>query len=107
MARHVIVETEQLSDSFYYIMISLVKPRHGYLIMQFVEEISGGEFKVGPATLYTVLKKLLEAELIELESEGSRKKVYQLTPKGKNVVIQEIARREKMVLLGKHELEEY
>jgi len=106
MARTEALETEQLTDSFYYILVSLLKPRHGYLIMKFVEEISGGDFKVGPATLYTILKKLLKAKLIQLESEADRKKVYRITPKGKNLIIQEVARREKMVLHGKQELEE-
>ena len=104
MARHEAIETEQLTDSFYYILITLLEPRHGYLIMKFIEEISGGEFVMGPATLYTIIKKLLKAELIELHSEIDRKKIYLITEKGKELLIHEVHRRERMVLHGKEGL---
>lgn len=104
MARNVAIETEQLTDSFYYILIALLKPRHGYLIMKFIEEISGGDFIMGPATLYTIIKKLLKAELITLDSEVDRKKIYKITAAGKELLEREVARREKMVAHGKKEL---
>ena len=31
-----------LTESTYYILLSLVRPRHGYGIMQLTEELSGG-----------------------------------------------------------------
>ena len=47
----------QLTDSGYYILLALLNPNHGYGIMKYVEEITAGEFIIGPATLYTTLKK--------------------------------------------------
>ena len=60
---------EPLTDNVYFILISLLTDKHGYLIMQTVEELTDGGFVVGPASLYTNLKKLLKAGLIE-ENRG-------------------------------------
>jgi len=32
-----------LTETFYYILLSLYEPAHGYIIMQRVEELSGGQ----------------------------------------------------------------
>ena len=94
-----------LSDSVYYIMISLVEPMHGYAVMQHVEEISGGEVKIGPATLYTSLTRLQEGKLIEARDDipqsDERRKPYALTQKGLTVLKQETMRRETMVRHGR------
>ncbi|MCL1950702.1 MAG: PadR family transcriptional regulator [Turicibacter sp.] len=105
MARNEAIETEQLTDSFYYILIALLVPRHGYLIMKYIEELSGGDFVMGPATLYTIIKKLLKAELITPHSEVDRKKIYLITDKGRELLVHEVKRREKMVRHGIEALE--
>ena len=87
----------QLTDSGYYILLSLLTPNHGYGIMKYVEEITEGEFIIGPATLYTTLKKMQKSELIKLQGEGEeRKKIYELTTLGKEVIYEEVQRRVRM-----------
>lgn len=44
-------ETEQLTDPAYYILLSLLKAKHGYAIMKYVEDITEGQVIIGPATL--------------------------------------------------------
>jgi|LGVF01.1.fsa_nt_gb DNA-binding PadR family transcriptional regulator len=101
MARKKSLDDNILTDSTYLILISLVEPLHGYAIMQKVKEVSNGEIEIGPASLYTILKKLQTAELIMLiEQDDSRKKIYGLTEKGKEILITDIDRRKKMVVLG-------
>lgn len=51
------IEQNQLTDSGYYISLSLLEPKHGYGIMKYVEGLTEREFIIGPATLYTTLKK--------------------------------------------------
>jgi len=97
MSKNKMADTEVLTDSAFYILMSLLEPRHGYLIMQYVEEISGEDFVIGPATLYTMIKKLLKEEWIELLHEVDRKKVYQITDVGKEKWLQDVARRKKVV----------
>lgn len=97
-------ENLPLSDSVYYIMISLIRPLHGYAIMQHVDEISQHEIKIGPATLYTSLTKLKESKLIverdDIIQSDERRKPYMLTPKGIQVLKAEIERRKHMLQQG-------
>ena len=65
-----------LTESMYYILISLIEPNHGYGIMQQVEEMTNGRVVLGPGTLYGALNTLLEKRWIEIFSQDdeSRKK---------------------------------
>ena len=40
-----------LTEGVYYILLSLYEPRHGYGIMQYVEELSAGRVELGAGTL--------------------------------------------------------
>ena len=105
MARKKALEENILTDSTYYILITLVTPRHGYSIMQEVKEKSDGEVEIGPASLYTSLKKLQEAELITLlEIEDERRKTYTLSEKESRMLREDIERRIIMVEQGKKAL---
>ncbi|HEV8267282.1 MAG TPA: PadR family transcriptional regulator [Thermoanaerobaculia bacterium] len=82
-----------LSESTYLILASLVSPRHGYGIMQNVEEVSGGRVTLGPGTLYGALTNLLKQRVIrrvgEAGTNGDRRKIYALTPLGEKVLVLE------------------
>lgn len=93
-----------LSEATYYIMLALVNPMHGYGVMQFVEEVSGGAVKIGPGTLYGAVSTLEAEKLIEMFREEGRRKEYQLTEKGKAVLNAQLDRLEQMVQLGKKAL---
>lgn len=100
-------ETEQLTDAAYYIMLSLLTERHGYAVMQYIEQLTEGELRIGPATLYTLLKKMKASGLIEQVEETERKKDYQLTEAGLTMLQNEIKRRERMASHGLKVLQEY
>jgi DNA-binding PadR family transcriptional regulator len=69
--------------SFSILMALSLKPRHGYKIMQQVEEDSLGKIKLGPGSLYTAIKQLVEDGLIEeVPDEDNRRRYYRLTKKG-------------------------
>jgi DNA-binding PadR family transcriptional regulator len=57
------------------------KPRHGYEMMEKIDKRFNGEFRVGPASLYTTLKQLHKNKLCQYEVIGKRK-VYSLTQEG-------------------------
>ncbi|MER2000252.1 MAG: PadR family transcriptional regulator [Lysinibacillus sp.] len=89
---------EQLTDSVFYIMSGFAQPRHGYAVMSIVEEITGGQVTIGPASLYTIIKKLINEQYITLyDDSDSRRKVYVLTKRGREVLLQDIERRKTMV----------
>ena len=93
-----------LSEATYYIMLALATPMHGYGVMQFVEEVSEGEVKLGPGTLYGAVSTLESEQLIEMVREEGRRKVYQLTKKGKVVLTAQLDRLTQMVRLGNQAL---
>ncbi|UCG54568.1 MAG: helix-turn-helix transcriptional regulator [Dehalococcoidia bacterium] len=89
-----------LTESTYYIMLTLVEPLHGYAVMQKIEEISEGTVKVGPGTLYGAFTSLEKEGLIVKVKEENRRKSYVLNPKGKKVLMNQIKRLEIMTQNG-------
>lgn len=51
------LEEQQLTEPGYYILLALLVPMHGYGVTKYIEELTDGEMVIGPATLYTMLKK--------------------------------------------------
>ena len=89
-----------LTESTYYIMLTLVEHLHGYAVMQKIEEISKGAVKVGPGTLYGAFASLEKEGLIVKVKEENRRKSYVLTTKGKKVLKNQIKRLEIMTRNG-------
>ena len=58
------------------------KGRHGYDIMQTIQEKTGGMYLPSSGTLYPALQMLQDLELIFSKEDGKRR-VYELTEKGK------------------------
>jgi DNA-binding PadR family transcriptional regulator len=69
---------------------------HGYGIMLEVARQSGGQYKMGPGTLYDNIKKLLKLGLVEespAESAGNEpRRKYRLTQMGSSVLAAETER---------------
>ena len=100
-------KTEQLTDSMFYIMAALTKPRHGYAIMNLIEETTKGAITIGPASMYTIIKKLLKQEWIYLhDGSDSRRKTYLLTEKGREVLEEDVMLRKLMIQLAETGLKE-
>lgn len=83
---------QPLTEGVYYILLALYEPRHGYGIMQIVEEWSDGRVKLGAGTTYGALKSLQDKKFIETLAGEGRKKEYVITPLGKEAVEMEVAR---------------
>ena len=92
-----------LTSAMHHILLSLLKEeRHGYAIMQAVEALSDGAMRLGPGTLYTSIRKLLDARLIEESSErpeddDERRRYYRLTLAGREAVLAETRRLSHLV----------
>ncbi len=106
MARSSGFESGNLADAAVHVLLALVRPRHGYAVMQFLEQESGGTITLGPASLYTTLKKLVSAGFIdELDGEDHRR-VYHLTPAGREVLVSNIERRRQLLAMAEHIMED-
>ena len=101
-------ENIALTEAVYYILLSLYTPQHGYGIMQRAETLSKGRVKLAAGTLYGALSNLCEKGwIVQLPVEsGSRKKEYELTKKGLDVLKNELNRLQQMVIEGETVLKE-
>lgn len=97
-------ERGPLTEPMFYVLMSFLKrDMCGIDITQFVETKTRGRVKLGPGTLYTLLAKFQEEELIcEVSVEG-RKRTYRLTPKGRSAYNEELDRLRACLLDGEEE----
>jgi DNA-binding PadR family transcriptional regulator len=95
-----------LAPAAFLILFALASgDKHGYAIMQEARKLSDHTFQMGPATLYTTIQRLLDADRIrEVPGPGqgdSRRKYYRLTGAGKSTLNAEFARMEAIVKKSK------
>lgn len=87
-----------LTPAVFHILLALANgDKHGYEIMKAVRQDSNGSVKMGNGTLYGSLKRMLADGLIEdagdrADSDDTRRKYYQLTPRGRAAMHAEIQR---------------
>ena len=88
-----------LPQAQFHVLVALTKgERHGYAIMQAVEDSSSGVVRMGPATLYGTLKKLVDQGLAEElahrpdPDDDQRRRYYRLTGLGEHVCAAEADR---------------
>lgn len=75
-----------MSETAYYILLSLTEPCHGYGIILKVKEITEGRICIGAGTIYGTLSKFESDKLIEAFGEHDRKKIYKMTVIGKQIL---------------------
>lgn len=97
-----------LTESTYYILLSLYRPQHGYGIMQQAEGLSHGRVRLAAGTLYGALNTLCDKGwIIQLPvDDGSRRKEYRLTERGLEVLKQEVRRLRELADNGEAILKE-
>lgn len=81
-----------MSETAYYILLSLIQPCHGYGIILKVKEITEGRICIGAGTIYGTLSEFESDKLIEVAGEHDRKKIYKMTDTGKEILKFEYSR---------------
>ncbi len=84
-----------LTEAFFYILLSLRHPNHGYGVIQEVEELTRGRVSLGAGTLYGALQTMQKRgwiRVVSQETESRKKKEYIITEAGKEVFETERAR---------------
>lgn len=96
-------QNNALTEAVYYILLSIQTPLHGYGIMQNIEKLSSGRIKLAAGTLYGAINTMLERNWITAipGEKDSRKKEYQITPFGKEILRAEMDRLEELLINGK------
>ena len=81
-----------MSETAFYILLCLQSENHGYGIVQKVENITDGEIRLSPGTMYGSLSKMEKDGLIEFVEEVDKRKIYIITNLGKEVLNIELKR---------------
>ncbi len=82
-----------LTESMFYVLMALQSsPMCGIDIAAFIAHRSGGEVRIGPATLYTILGKFEKEKMIKETEVDGRKRTYRITSKGLAAYTGEIER---------------
>lgn len=90
-------QLQTLTEPMYYILLALTEECCGVDIMEQVKKISGGRVSVGPGTLYAMLAKFEEKEIIRLTASEGRRKSYVITDLGREELNKEHDRLKRMV----------
>jgi DNA-binding PadR family transcriptional regulator len=81
-----------MTETAFYILLSLHYPRHGYGIIKFVESLTQGRIKLGSGTVYGTLTKMLKDGIIMEYANEERKTVYLITSLGTHLIKAEFSR---------------
>ena len=96
------------SATFHILMALASEDRHGYAIIQDVEERTGGALRMSAGTLYRSIQRMLEQGLLietnerpapELDDE--RRRYYRITPFGTSVARAEARRLNDLVTMAR------
>ncbi len=98
-----------LTPAVFHILLALADgEKHGYAIMQEVEDVTEGKVHMGPGTLYGSIKRVLSAGLIEESDDrpdptldDERRRYYRLTGLGRAVLREEAERMAELMALAR------
>ena len=85
-----------MTESGFYILYCLQQPQHGYGISQQVRQMTGGEVVIGAGTMYGSLSKMEKDGLIAFVAEEDKRRLYQITALGEEILDTELRRIERL-----------
>lgn len=86
MNQHIKKVYVPMTETAFYILLCLKKPNHGYGIVQTVEKLTEGAIRLTPGTMYGSLSKMEKDGLIQFVREEDKRKIYQITELGMEVL---------------------
>ena len=87
-----------LTETTYYVLLSLFEPAHGYAILQKVEELSDGQVRLAAGTLYGALENLEKQKMIcQIPGNDPRRKIYGITAKGRTILTLDYERMRSLI----------
>lgn len=98
-----------LPPATFHILLALAKEdRHGYAVMQDVEQRTGGELRLSAGTLYRSIQRMLDQGLLREtrdrpapEFDDERRRYYRITPFGEAVAGAEARRMADLVRMAR------
>ena len=93
-----------MTETGFYILLCLQQEMHGYSIVQKVKELTDGEILISPGTLYGSLSKMEKDGLIRFIREEEKRKIYEITSLGIEVLQKEKERIARLYRTMKEDL---
>src|SRR5689334_9441607 len=97
-----------LSPVVLHILLSLAdepQGKHGYAVAKEVEDLTDGQIRMGPGTLYGSFQRMLDSELIEerraRSDDDERRRYYRLTALGRRTLSMEVSRLADVVAIAR------
>ncbi|MTI95260.1 MAG: PadR family transcriptional regulator [Firmicutes bacterium] len=81
-----------MTETAFYILLSLGEPRHGYGIVKHVEQLTESRIRLGSGTVYGTLTKMQRDGIITVFADEERRTIYEITDIGKKLILAEIRR---------------
>lgn len=85
-----------MTETGFYILFCLQNPQHGYGITQQVKKMTDDAISISAGTMYGTLSKMEKDGLISFYAEEEKRKLYQITELGQEVLAMEIKRIERL-----------
>ncbi len=104
MDQHIRKVYVPMTETAFYILLCLQKPNHGYGVVQKVEKLTNGAIKLAPGTMYGSLSKMEKDKVIEFVKEEDKRKIYQITELGSQVLELELQRITRLYKIAQEEM---
>lgn len=85
-----------MTETAFYILLSLNEPRHGYGIILNVRELTKDRINLGSGTVYGTLKKFQKSGITTVYFDLDGKTIYEITDIGKELMRLEMERIEEL-----------
>ncbi len=96
MDQHIKKVYVPMTETAFYILLCLREANHGYGVVQAVERMTGGAVRLAPGTMYGSLSKMEKDKVIRFVCEEDKRKIYEITELGRELLSLEIERIEKL-----------
>ena len=104
MDQHIRKVYVPMTESAFYILFCLREENHGYGVVGKVEKLTDGALRLAPGTMYGSLSKMEKDGLIAFTREEEKRKLYQITELGTEILKTELARIERLYRNSKGEM---
>ncbi|MDR2940400.1 MAG: PadR family transcriptional regulator [Clostridiales bacterium] len=104
MDQHIKKVYVPMTETAFFILLCLRKPNHGYGIVQMVEKMTNGLVKLTPGTMYGSLSKMEKDKVIRFILEEEKRKIYQITDLGIEILEIELQRIRRLYKIAQGEM---
>lgn len=85
-----------MTETAFYILLSLQEEMHGYNIVQKVKQLTNDQVVISPGTMYGSLSKMEKDNLLQQTKEEGKRKYYITTLLGTEILNLELKRIERL-----------